>query len=384
MTPVSTGLTILGLIALFWPLVTIFFKRNVLNAQWLMMLAMAMMGLSFILLGCLFNTFLIGEYLILMLFLDIILVTPPILHIALAVLTTPNSELCSPNLRLLFLPTLVCIAVMIISSMIGGADMYRLWCIRGAQGMSWLFFPNSWRYNLIVFANSYFFWAVFGFEFFFIFFSGIHRFIRFKRINAEYYTSDRFRNLNLKGLYIASNVGLLIMALSQFTNPFAPEHRLQFYLLYCLPLAAIIFYIGYIVYVIRDGAERLPERNSQRTRHNPVSLVRKIDDYVDKQQAYLNLDLSVFLLADHFAVSQDEIVDAIHQLHGASFGDYIDSLRVAHAVRLISLHDNSLVDDHDSMLQLAHQCGYLDIDALKRAFRKNMDMDIADWLRENQ
>jgi AraC-like DNA-binding protein len=92
----------------------------------------------------------------------------------------------------------------------------------------------------------------------------------------------------------------------------------------------------------------------------------------------------VFLLADHFAVSQDEIVDAIHQLHGASFGDYIDSLRVAHAVRLISLHDNSLVDDHDSMLQLAHQCGYLDIDALKRAFRNNMDMDIADWLKENQ
>lgn len=379
MTPVSTGLTILGLIALFWPLATLLFKRNVLNAQWLMMLAMTLMGFSFILLGCLFNTFLIGEYLILMLFLDVIIITPPILHIALSVLTTPNAQQRNPNLRLLFLPSLFCIVIMIITSIISGADIFRLWTIRGAQGMTWVFYPNSWRYNLVVFANSYLFWAVFTFEFFFVLFSGIRQFLRFCRINAEYYTSERFRNINLKGLYIAANLGLLIMAISQITNPFAPEHRFQFYFLYCAPLAIIFFYIGHSVYMITDSAERLPERSTLRTSRKPAALARQIDEYVEKQQAYLNLDLSVFILAEHFAVSQDEIVDAIHQLHGASFGDYIDSLRVAHAARLISALDEPLGDDHERLQQLAHQCGYLNIEDLKRAFKKHMDLEINDW-----
>ena len=379
MTPVSTGLTILGLIALFWPLTTLLFKRNVLNAQWLMMLAMSMLALTFILLGCLFNTFLMGEILILMLFLDIIILTPPILHIALSVLTTPNSELHSPKFRLLLLPSLLCIALMIVSSFIGGADTFRLWTLRGAQGLSWSFLPGNWRYNLIVFANSYLFWAVFGFEFLFILVNSIRQFFRFRRISAEYYSSDLFRNLNLKGFYLAANLGFLIMALSQIFNPFAPGRSLQFYFLYCAPLALILFYIGRSVYMISDSAERLPQSSRPRSSRKNTSLARQIEDFVETQQAFLNFDLSVFLLADHFAVSQDEIVDAVHQLHGASFGDYIDSLRVAHAVRLLTLSHKKNDDDPSSLLQLAHQCGYLDSEALKKAFKKQMGSDIAEW-----
>ena len=209
MTPVSIGLTFVGLVALFWPLATLLFKRNVLDAQWLMMLALTMMALTFLLLGCLFNTFLQGEYLIQILFLDVILVTPPVIHIALTVLTQPQARLLS--VRVFFLPSLICIALMILSVAIGGRDMYLLWASRGLQGLSGVFYPHSWRYNLIVAVNFYLFWGVFLFEFLFIFISGTRQYLRFKRINAEYYTTDRFHNLTLKGIYLAANIAMFII-----------------------------------------------------------------------------------------------------------------------------------------------------------------------------
>lgn len=103
MTPVSISLTILGLITFFWPLVTLLFKRNVLNAQWLMMLAISLMAFTFVLLGNMFNRFLMGEYIIFILFLVTIIITPPIVHAALAVLTQPNPSY--RPIRMLSLPS---------------------------------------------------------------------------------------------------------------------------------------------------------------------------------------------------------------------------------------------------------------------------------------
>ena len=125
MTPVSLGLTFLGLVTLFWPLATLLVKRHVLKAQWLMMLAMSMLAFTFFLLGSLFNIFLMGEYRLLILFFIVTLLTPPIIHIALAVLTQPRASFLS--VRALLFPSILCIVLMILSVIIGGADLYRLW-----------------------------------------------------------------------------------------------------------------------------------------------------------------------------------------------------------------------------------------------------------------
>ena len=364
MTPVSIGLTLLGLIALFWPIATVLCKRNVLNAQWLMMLAMFMLSLTFILLGCLFNTFLQREYLLLMLFLDVIIVTPPVIHIALTVLTHRQASL---SVRAFFLPSLICIALMIASSIIGGADMYRLWAARGLQGLSGAFFPNSWRYNLIVAANFYLFWTVFTFETLFILISGIRQAFHLKRINSEYYSAERYHNLNLRGIYIAANLGLLIFILSQFTKPFEPDNTLFFYLLYVLPLAIILLYIGRSVYRINNGAERIPRHS--RSRRDPVAIARQIEQYVEKEKAYLNPDLSVFLLAEHLHTSEDDIIDAIHFSQGIPFADYIDALRVQHTISIL-LAQHPDIKNPDTLSQLAHSSGFLSSDALEKAWQR--------------
>lgn len=363
MTPVSFGLTVLGLVSFFWPLATVLCKRNVLNSQWLMMLAMSMTALTFILLGCMFNTFLQREYLLLILFLDVIIITPPIIYIAINVLTQQNSS--KLTIRMLFLPSLLTIALMILSVVIGGADMYLLWTARGLEGLSGVFFPNSWRYNLIVVANFYVYWTVFTVEALFIFIGGIRKYYKFRRFNSEYYTSDRFRNLNLKKLFIAANLGLFFMALSQFTQCFQPGKEYLFYFTYCLPLAIILLYIGHSVYMINSGAEQLPRRS--RSRRDPAALAHQTVEYVEKEKAFLNPDLSVFMLAEHLHTSEDDIIDAIHYSQGIPFGDYIDSLRVQHAVSII-LAEHLDKDNPDTLVRIAHQSGFLSTDALENAW----------------
>lgn len=372
MTPVSIGLNILGLVTLFWPLATLLFKRRVLNAQWLMMLAMSMLAFTFFLLGGLFSTFLMGEYILMILFFVIILVTPPVIHIALTVLTQPQARPLS--IRAFFLPSIICIALMILSVIIGGADMYRLWAARGLEGLTWMFFPNSWRYNLIVFVNFYLFWGVFIFEALFILITSIRQFVHFKRINAEYYTSDRFQNLNLKGIYIAANMGILILSMGQFTRVFEPRYIFWFYFTYCLPLAILLFYIGRSVYMINNGAERLPTRS--RSRKDSSYLIRQLEEYVEKEQAFLNPDLSVFMLAEHLHTSEDDVIDTIYRYHGIPFGDYIDALRVQHAVSLM-LAEHPDIENPDTLAHLAHRSGFLTVDALEDAWYRNFRAPIS-------
>lgn len=371
MTPVSIGLNILGLVTLFWPLATLLFKRRVLNAQWLMMLAMSMLAFTFFLLGALFSTFLMGEYILMILFFVIILVTPPVIHIALTVLTQPQARPLS--IRAFFLPSIICIALMILSVIIGGADMYLLWAARGLEGLTWMFFPNSWRYNLIVFVNFYLFWGVFIFEALFILITSIRQFVHFKRINAEYYTSDRFQNLNLKGIYIAANMGILILSTGQFTRVFEPRYIFWFYFTYCLPLAILLFYIGRSVYMINNGAEQLPTRS--RSRKDSSYLIRQLEEYVEKEQAFLNPDLSVFMLAEHLHTSEDDVIDTIYRYHGIPFGDYIDALRVQHAVSII-VAEHADVDDPDTLVRLAHRSGFLTVEALQDAWNRNFHIPI--------
>ena len=67
MTPFAIIYLSLGLVTLFWPLATLLFKRNVLGAQWLLMIALTVMSFSVIVYSTFFNNFLKGEFLLVIL-----------------------------------------------------------------------------------------------------------------------------------------------------------------------------------------------------------------------------------------------------------------------------------------------------------------------------
>jgi transcriptional regulator GlxA family with amidase domain len=96
----------------------------------------------------------------------------------------------------------------------------------------------------------------------------------------------------------------------------------------------------------------------------------------EKGQAFLNPDLSVFMLAEHLHTTEDDIIDTIHRYHGVPFGDYIDALRVQHAVSLM-LAEHPDIENPDVLAHLAHRSGFLTIDALEDAWYRNFRAPIS-------
>lgn len=367
MTPISIAYFVLGLVALFWPLATIFFKRDVLGAQWLMMTALMLFGLSVILYSTFFNTFLKGEYILVIIYMLLSLSVPPMTQMAVTSLTRRQGV--SRMARTLVFPSLIVGLFMGISVPIGGADMYRLWIERGADAIADVFYPNSWRYNLIVAVHFYFYWAVLVAETAFV---AVYAFVamqRFRHELDEYYTAETVRRPGSRLFYIVISVNCLAIVLSYIIFPFNRPRPLWAVVIFCVVQSVAVFLMGWVSYRASYGAERLKTKMRRRNigPTDIVHLARDIVQYVEKEKHYLEPDISVFILADHFRCSQDEIVDAVHRLHGTTFGEYIDSLRIEYAISLQMAEPGIDLSDPEQLARLAHRCGYLSSEAFLQA-----------------
>ncbi len=373
MTLTALAYLILGLTVLVWPIATVLMRKHILNAQWLLVAAMLMLGIDFILYGCLFNTFLRGEYMLLVLYMAFTLFTPPVMVLATALLTRIDGA--TRVSRTFFLLPTVAAALMLASFFIGGADMYRLWINRGSYAEADLFFANSWRYNIIVSVHYYLFRVVLVLEIVFLAVYSIVHLRRYSRLLSEYYTRDLHRIVRHRPLYMLILLGSLVLIVSTVLYPLNMPRPDGFTLATCIPLGLIVAALGYSTYQLSYSAESLGEHIAahQHSRHDLGQLGRELTQFVETS-GYLNPDLSVFLLASHFHVSQDQVVDAIHRMHGTSFGDYVDALRVEHAAALLPNVANP--DDPDTLSRIAHQCGYLTPEALEKAFLKVMQTPI--------
>ena len=377
MTPVALTYLILGLATLFWPVATVLFKRRVLDAQWLSMTALLTMSLSVIIYSTFFNTFLKGEYLLVCIFMVLSMITPALIQAFVTLLTNPRG--LPIRARILILPAVIVTILMGLSVVIGGADMYRLWIQRGAEGIANRFFANSWRYNLIVAIHYYLSWFVIIAEVTYVAYYCIRHVTRFNRQLGEYYTVDRVRHADLKMIYFTVAANCICVGISYIFFPFNVARPLVLLIPGCLIQGIIMFLIGYYSYRLPVGAEVLSERvrlAPRRSNRDMVNLGRQITDYIERQSACFNPDLSVFMLADRFRVSQDEVIDAIHRLHGISFGEYIDGLRIEHS---LSKLNSKVLDDPAELDQLAHSCGYLTSEDYRHSFERVMQTTMEKW-----
>lgn len=377
MTPVALTYLILGLATLFWPVATVLFKRRVLDAQWLSMTALLTMSLSVIIYSTFFNTFLKGEYLLVCIFMVLSMITLALIQAFVTLLTNPRG--LPIRARILILPAVIVTILMGLSVVIGGADMYRLWIQRGAEGIANRFFANSWRYNLIVAIHYYLYWFVIIAEVTYVAYYCIRHVTRFNRQLGEYYTVDRVRHADLKIIYFTVAANCICVGISYIFFPFNVARPLVLLIPGCIIQGIIMFLIGYYSYRLPVGAEVLSERvrlAPRRSNRDMVNLGRQITDYIERQSACFNPDLSVFMLADRFRVSQDEVIDAIHRLHGISFGEYIDGLRIEHS---LSKLNSKVLDDPAELDQLAHSCGYLTSEDYRHSFERVMQTTMEKW-----
>ena len=384
MTPLSWIYFLLGLSSLYWPLVTLFFKRRVLGAQWLILSALMSMSLAVILYSTFFNSFLKGEYLLVIIFMILSMFTPPLIQAAVTNLTEngENRPLLS-RLHVLVMPAVVVVGLMFVSTVIGGADMYRLWIQRGSEGIAHHFYAVSWRYNLIVAVHFYLYWFLLVAETTFVGVYSVIRINRFSRLLDEYYTVNRIHRADLQGTYLFVALNCFLVVLSYIMYPFNAPRPVVGTAIGAAMQAVMMYLIGYYAFRTPMGAEILNEKKQRLSVHSRKDLQylgQLLADYVEKEKGYLNPDLSVFLLADHFHVSQDEIIDAVHQHNGSSFADYIDSLRIEYALKLMNeREDHYRTDDPDDMTRLAHQCGYLDRAKFESSFQRIMQTSVRNY-----
>lgn len=381
MTPISIAYFVLGLVTLFWPLATLFFKRRVLDAQWLMVAALAMVGISIIIYSTFFNSFLKGEYILVLLYMFLSLIAVPMTQVAVTSLTRPQGV--SRMARLLAIPSFAVIVAMFLSIFIGTPEMYRLWIERGADGQAGVFYAGSWRYNLVVAIHYYLYWIVLMAELVYMIVYVANSIRRFGQILNEYYTAEQHNKDNIRGIYITVGVNCLCIFINYLFFPFNSPRPVVLTSAICLVQAVDIFMIGWYLNRINFGAESLREKfkNNHYGRGNLVQLGRQIGRYVEEEQGFLNPDLSVFQLSEQFKVTQDDIVDAIHRTQGTSFGNYIDNLRVERATTMILAQQDFDLEDPEQMARLAHSCGYLTTEALQQAFASTLQMSIKEWVK---
>lgn len=372
MSPISLIYFLLGLAALVWPLALLLFKPRVLDVQWLLAVAILLMGLSYVVYSSFFNTFLSGEYLLVILFMLFALFTPTALALAITHLTCPQGV--RRLSRALFLIPLATIALLALSVVIGGPDMYRLWIYRGTDLDADLFYPNSWRYNLIVAIHFYLFYIVLLVQLVMLVVHTFRSLRRYRRTLGKYYSSSQYQPHDLQLIFPSILAISAVIILSLVLFPFNAPRPFGLTLILTLLQAAATTTLGLATYRLHHAAEniRYSLEHSPRTSRprDLAALGRQLSQHIEKQ-AFRNPYLSVFSLANTFHISQDQVVDAIYRVHGQSFADYIDSLRVQHAISLINEND-----DPDHLLHIAHLCGYPDLPALQRAYRKIMKTEL--------
>lgn len=381
MTPLSLIYLIVGIVSLVWPLALLFFRRKVLDAQWMMMTALMLFGLSAIIYSTFFNNFLKGEYLLVIIYMVVSLSVLPVVHAAMAVFT--NLKGATYSSRVLVIPSLVTVLLMGLSVAVGGADMYRLWIERGTESIADHFFAGSWRYNLIVAVHYYLYWLVLVGEALYVAVYVVIALRRFGRTLNEFYATGLHDIRNIRAIYLTVGINCLCVLVNYVFFPFNTPRPFDVVAAVCLVQAADLFLLGWYFYHLNFGAEKLGEkmRGNRYGRSNLAVLGRNIIQYVEREKAYLDPDLSVFTISERYKVSQDDVVDAVHRLHGTSFGDYIDSLRVEHALGLLAA-ETYHPDDADEMSRLAHACGWLDADAFRRSFAKTVQMSVEEWVAQ--
>lgn len=369
MSPISLIYLLLGLSALAWPLALLLLKPRVLAAQWLLSLAILLLGLSFLVYSCFFNSFLSGEYLLVILFMLFALFTFPSAALAITHLTRPQGV--RRLSRAPFLIPLATIALLALSVVIGGPDMYRLWIHRGTNLEADLFYPNSWRYNLIVAIHFYLFYIVLLLQLVLLVVHTFRSLRRYRRTLGEYYSSSQYQPRDLQLIFPSILAISAVIILSLLLFPFNAPRPFGLTLILALLQAAATTTLGLATYRLHHAAENIRyslEHSPRTSRHRDLAaLGRQLSDYIENN-AFRDPDISVFSLAQHFHVSQDQVVDALHRLHGQPFADYIDSLRIDFAIPLLANSDL----DQQSLTHIAHQCGYLDLHSLQRAYLKNL------------
>jgi len=132
-------------------------------------------------------------------------------------------------------------------------------------------------------------------------------------------------------------------------------------------------------------ANRRPKRPSVRRRKyvksglttsRMTAYMAALDHVMQKQEAYLDPELTLPLLAERVGCSVNHLSQVINAGYGMSFYEYVNRHRVRRAKRILNR-----LDDHAAVLKVAYSVGFNSNSAFYAAFKKRVGMTPAQFRR---
>jgi len=323
---------------MFWPLATLFVKRNVLQVQWLMMTAILLYGISMLLASCMMNNFLCNEIIIDVLFIIFCLATPAMIRVATSRLTRFGGVSRIIRLHTIYL-IIVALTIVVL-----------------------VYFGDREIYEII-------FLTVISIEMLYTVYYLVRQTIRLQKMLDDYYSSNYSRNKTLLKMVVCVLINCAICILTRILYPMHTPEPIWYTIITNSINAASVWVLGHNTYNLDFGVERFLIDNHSGVGGDPAKVSRKMCNYIESE-GYQYPDLSVFDLATRFRISQDDVVDIIHKLHGCTFFEYVDSIRIEKLTKLLLAEHPDMTDD-TVVERLAHRCGYLSAEALLTSY-KNM------------
>lgn len=107
-------------------------------------------------------------------------------------------------------------------------------------------------------------------------------------------------------------------------------------------------------------------------------LHQKLTDLVSSEKIYLNPELTLADLASRLEVHSNYLSQVINENEGATFYDYINTLRIEEFKRLVQVPENQRF----TLLALAFDCGFNSKTSFNRNFKKITNLSPSEYLKQ--
>ncbi len=413
------------------PIYSFLTKPSISKTNMSLLGAQVIIGLTFFFYACRFNDYLVTEYLLNFAFSILSLFAAPLFYIFVCSLTQPEG-LTKKNRQVLILPIAMTI-ILSAMSLTCSIDDCRHYAIQVLYFKDFSFIPGNISYNLLIVIAYFIFYIAFFIETIIIVFVCIRKIESYIKLLKEHYSTnekDIVRNkfllmncvislatimllLILKVIYFESTEIFWVIAISTTISQvhfawYGHTHTKSAEQITDNLNSSDIQYpsIGSVkwgenqpnkstyntdlfTYEEQEELYSLPnDIHEEEKRYHQI--IKKLLDLMEKDEAYLDPNITLASLSDTLKINQRDLVKIINEYNGLSFSEYIDHMRIQKSIEIIlylpkqesSEKVKQMAKKRSFIDNLAKECGYSNSSAFMTGFSQVMGVSYEEWLEE--
>ena len=226
---------------------------------------------------------------------------------------------------------------------------------------------------------------LFAIQVFVVVYFGYHKLRTFDREIANVYADTEGRDTTaVKHLLIAFVLTSLCSAVANALGRHYFAQSDWMVLAVLTPFTVMLFALSYIGFTrdfsfeqfVEDSKESIEQPTENTPAMEESEIGKSIDHLFITQQLYLTPNFKIGDLVKATGICRTHLSNYINQTKGMSFSDYINSLRVEHAKRLLSQNT-----ENTKIVTIATQSGFSSEQSFYRNFHKFTGMKPLEWVK---